>query len=82
VWSTQVTQLILSEAPPVLQITAAGTNALLSWPTNEIGFTLQSSPVLAPATWSPVTNAVSIAGDQNVVAVSLTQAMLFFRLAR
>ena len=82
-WSTQVTELIVSEVPPLLQITEVGTNAVLSWSTNDIDFTLVSATNLAPAAvWSPVNNPISIVGDQNTMTVAANKASQFFRLRR
>jgi hypothetical protein len=83
VWSTQVTELIVSEVPPLLQLTKAGTNAVLSWSTNDFGFTLMSTTNLAPnPVWSPVTNPISIVADQNTVTVAANKGNQFFRLKR
>jgi hypothetical protein len=82
-WSTQVTELIVSEVPPLLQITEAGTNAVLSWSTNDIDFALLSTTNLAPnAMWSSVTDSVSIVGSQNTVTVAANNTRQFFRLKR
>lgn len=83
VWSTQVTELIVSETPPLLSISRAGLNIFLSWPTNDFGFAVQSSSSLASGTtWSPVTNPVTIAGSRNSVTISSTDNARFFRLIR
>ena len=83
IWSTQVTELIVTETPPVLNLAVTGNASQLSWPTNEIGFSLQST-TNAPggAVWSPVTNAVAIVGDQNVVTTTNNVGAQFFRLIR
>jgi hypothetical protein len=82
-WSTQVTELIVSVVPPLLQIAEAGTNAVLSWPTNDIDFALVSAPNLTPNTgWSAVTNSVTIVGNQNTVTVAANNTRQFFRLKR
>jgi hypothetical protein len=83
VWSTQVTEMIVSESAPLLSISKIGANAFLSWPTNDIGFTLQSSGTPLPsAAWSAVTNAVSVAGSRNSVMVNPRETTRFFRLIR
>jgi hypothetical protein len=82
-WSTQVTELIVSDVPPLLQIAEAGTNAVLSWSTNDIDFALVSATNLAPnVVWSAVTNSVSIVGNQNTVTVAANKTRQFFRLKR
>jgi hypothetical protein len=83
IWSTQVTELIVSEAPPVLAIVRSGANMVLSWPTNSIGFTLESAASISPGSlWSAVTNSVSVAGDQNAVSLPSDDPTQFFRLKR
>jgi len=82
-WSTQVTEMIVAETPPVLKIVRTGNTAQLSWSTNDIGFTLQSGTNLAPTiVWSDVTNAVFVLGNQNTVSVTTSNAAQFFRLMR
>ena len=39
---------------PLLTITPAGTNVIVSWPSPSTGFGLEETPGLNPATWSPV----------------------------
>jgi hypothetical protein len=82
IWSTQVTEMIVSEPPPVLQIASASTNVLLTWPTNAFDFSLESSPAVIPAVWSPVTDAISIIGNLNTVTLPSTNSLRFFRLKR
>jgi len=60
--------------PPPLFIGLAGTNAVLTWPTNVTGFNLQSATNLnAPVIWSAV-------GGQYMVTNPITGRMKFFRL--
>ncbi len=41
---------------PLLSIGRAGTNLVITWPTNSAGFTLQSTPRLVPLAWTNVTS--------------------------
>ena len=83
IWSTQVTEVIVSETLPNLTILPTGTNIVLSWPTNDFGFSLQAASSIAPSVaWSPMTNPVVVAGTLNTVSVSASDALRFFRLAR
>jgi hypothetical protein len=69
--------------PPKLTITACGTNVILSWPTNAVGFTLQSTTnVLSPASW--VTNSVApvIVNGQNNVTNPISGPQQFYRLVQ
>jgi uncharacterized repeat protein (TIGR03803 family) len=60
--------------PPPLFIAQAGTNVLLSWPTNSGGFSLQSATNLAPpVTWSGLSG-------QYAVTNPITGRQRFFRL--
>jgi hypothetical protein len=83
IWSTQITELQLSQQPPSLQIASASANVVLSWPTNDVGFALQSATnLLAGTFWSPVTNQISVVGNQNSVTVSANGILQFFRLKK
>ncbi len=63
--------------PPTLRITRTGDTVTLSWPAEATGFTLEASPTLAPATWTPVEG---VSG--NSVTVPLSGQSRFFRLRR
>jgi hypothetical protein len=51
--------------PPQLNIVRSGTNVILTWSTNDAGFSLQSSPALSgsftniPAVTTPYTNPIT-----------------------
>jgi uncharacterized repeat protein (TIGR03803 family) len=69
--------------PPPLTIIHSGPNAILTWPTNVVGFTLESTTNLGPsAVW--VTNAVLpvILGSQNTVTNPLSAPQQFYRLTQ
>lgn len=84
VWSTAITEMIVTEIPPKLGLTVSGGVLQLSWPTNEIGYQLQSTTNLAAPTaaWTLVSNALATVSDQYVVPVTNTAAHQFFRLIR
>jgi hypothetical protein len=65
---------------PQLQIQVAGTNALLSWPTNASGFSLQQALTLTGGSWKPVTNAPVQSGSANQVTLPLAGSAAFYRL--
>ena len=68
---------------PELAITPAGGDVVLTWPANEAGFSLQSSPALAPAqTWSPVSPLPVAANSQFAVTNAATGQELFYRLTQ
>jgi len=73
----------LFSSPAQLTTIPSGTNVILAWPTNAVGFILQSTTnLVSPAVWS--TNSptpVAIAG-QNTVTNLLTGVQKFYRLVQ
>ncbi len=82
IWSTQITQLIVT-TPPALAIVPSGINVLVSWPLYASSYQLFSATSLAPpAAWSsvtqqPVTNDLVIS-----VTIPHTGSSKFFRLQK
>ena len=68
--------------PPVLDITRAGTNAVISWPTSIANYQLQSKPALEAAQWTSVTAAVSTNGRRRMISVPAIADSQFFQLRR
>jgi formylglycine-generating enzyme required for sulfatase activity len=68
--------------PPILLgIAEQNSNLVFTWPTNEFGFVLQSSPNLgAAAVWSTNLPSPVFAGGQNVVTNPISGSRMFFRL--
>ncbi len=66
--------------PPVLNIAPSSTNVALSWPTNDTGYQLESSPALLPATWTPVPGTPAIAGNRFTVTNGPATGIRFYRL--
>ncbi len=64
---------------PTLSITTVGSNVEISWPTNATGYTLYSSPAVAPTTWTSV-GAGTISGGNYVVTSPVSAAPKFYRL--
>jgi len=61
----------------------SGTNLILTWPTNAIGFTLQTAASLqSPAGWVDITASPSVVGAQFNVTNAMMGASQFYRLAR
>jgi hypothetical protein len=60
--------------PPQLALIRSGSNVVLTWPANAVGFTLQSAPEITgtftnlPAATSPYTNPIS--GTQQFYRLS------------
>jgi RHS repeat-associated protein len=68
---------------PRLSWSGVGKTLTLSWPASATGYLLQSTSNLAGAvTWNPVTNSVTVDGDQNTVTVDITSQGRFFRLKK
>jgi uncharacterized repeat protein (TIGR01451 family) len=65
---------------PVLSLRLSGTNVLVSWMTNNVGFALQSSGVVAPPAWSYVSNAPAVTAGLYLVSLPNTSTWRFFRL--
>lgn len=61
--------------PPALSISRTGDSVTISWPGDATGFTLESTPALAPAAWTPVSG---VTGNSATVPVSGDAR--FFRL--
>ena len=57
-----------------VDVSLTNSNAVISWPVAPTGFQLQSATSLnPPVSWTSVTNAVTIANNQNVVIVARRQ---------
>ena len=69
------------EVIPTLSILPAGSQLLLSWPTNAPGFTLQTTPTLGSAeSWADVPTTPALVGDQYVVTNTSPGGGGFYRL--
>ena len=69
--------------PPTLSLSQAGGQIILSWPTNQAGFTLQSAVNLGPsAAWMDVADLPAILGLQFVVTNTVSDAARFYRLKK
>jgi hypothetical protein len=73
---------IVMQPVPSLRVRIAGANVMLSWPTNTIGFSLQTATNLNAASWVAVTNAPAIVSTNYSVALSAAGRIQFFRLKR
>jgi hypothetical protein len=69
--------------PVYLSARQSGSELILSWPTNAVGFTLQSNlnPTL-PATWIDSTNAPATVGAQFTVTNTIVASGQFYRLKK
>ena len=68
-------------AQPALGIIKTNNQCLLYWPSNAMGFVLQSTTNLASPAWAPVTDAIPATyGFQIAMAVTNAPSARFFRL--
>ena len=67
---------------PSLQIAQASGAAVLHWPFSATGFTLESTPAIAPTAWTGVPDPWSIVAGQNYVTNAPANAPKFYRLRR
>jgi hypothetical protein len=67
--------------PPRLTLIPYGSNIILTWPTNAVGFTVQSATNLgSTAAWVTNSPAPVVIGGQNVVINPLSGPQQFYRL--
>jgi len=77
-----VTTVVQNPAGPMLKITQAGNNVVLSWSANATGYYLQSKTVLAATgAWSSVTNVPVIVSGTCYVTNAITGSSKFYRLS-
>ena len=79
------TVAIIGYPPPVptLEARAMGHELILSWSTNAVGFTVQSTPDLTPpATWIDFPAAPSVIGGQFNATTAFSNSAQFFRLRK
>jgi hypothetical protein len=69
-------------SPPSLSVSAAGTNAVLTWPWSPTIYTLQETSSLSPATWTNVTATEWITNTTVWTSLDTSSGAAYFRLAR
>jgi hypothetical protein len=78
----QFAAMLVAPAPrPVLSITQAGTQIILSWPTNASGFTLEATPSLSAPAWTAA-GTPTVVADRYQVTNSLVGVAKFYRLRK
>jgi uncharacterized repeat protein (TIGR03803 family) len=70
------------EMPPVLTAVSDKGELLLSWPTNNVGWTMQTATDLGLSNWADSSELPAIVAGSYVVTNSMTNAIQFFRLHR
>src|SRR5208283_796145 len=72
----------ISLPTPQLTIIRVGTNAIVTWPTNALVFTLQSTTTLVPPTvWNDVSPLPVVVNGQNTVTNPISGTQQFYRLS-
>ena len=76
--------LIAVQTPgaPLLTITPAGSNFIISWPSASSGFGLQENPDLNPANWSAIPATNSDNGTIKSITLSAGAGNRYYRLAK
>jgi uncharacterized repeat protein (TIGR03803 family) len=70
-------------AAPQLRILSLGQNVILTWPTNETGYVLQSTTNLNPSPmWTPVSPSPVVLNGQNIVTNTIVGSQAFYRLSQ
>ena len=68
---------------PSLNARPSGNELLLSWPTNAVGFTLQSTLNLTtPVIWTDSTMSPEVMGARFTVTTTITGSARFYRLRK
>lgn len=81
-WSSYSAQTSFSTCGPVLDGTVKGTNLVFRWPTNSIGFSLQSTTNAALTNWSTANPAAVIANGAYTVSNGIGIGVRFYRLKK
>ncbi|MGH7968756.1 MAG: hypothetical protein ACREIC_08525, partial [Limisphaerales bacterium] len=68
--------------PVQLSIAAYGESLVLSWPTNLVGYTLESTTNLDSAVWTTNSPSPIIVNGQNTVTSAISRGQQFFRLTQ
>jgi hypothetical protein len=80
-YSYAVDNIVMQPIPSVaFQI--SGTDIIVSWPTNALGFSLQSATNLDIEDWTAITNAPIVIGTNYTITLSTTNQIQFFSLKR
>jgi sugar lactone lactonase YvrE len=69
-------------ARPRLRIELSGKNLVLSWSTSAAGFVLESSELLSPVIWTPVSPAPTVVGESYAATLPVSSGSKFYRLRK
>jgi alpha-tubulin suppressor-like RCC1 family protein len=80
--TTTPVELVPPPQPVINSISVVGANAVVAWPTNTVGFNLQSTTNLAsPVIWTTVSTPPSIVNNQFMVTNAMIGRAQFYRLS-
>ncbi|HEY2084374.1 MAG TPA: hypothetical protein VGI88_16455 [Verrucomicrobiae bacterium] len=74
--------LTITTAPVLLSIARQQTNAIVSWTNAAVGYTLQSTPALAPPGWTNVNIVPVVVDGYYTVTNPMTTSRAFYRLIK
>ncbi len=82
-WGTQITLISMATNRPSLSLTRTGSTVKLNWPlSTDPAYLLQSTTNLVTGVWTTLTNTPVISINQNIVTLTLTNKIVFFRLKK
>jgi hypothetical protein len=73
-------QVLQVAGAPILRIKLVGTNAIVSWPLNVTGFTVQETPSLTAPNWTSTPHKVVDTATEHTVTVPAAGIIKSFRL--
>ena len=74
---------VVPASPPPLTLTRSGANITLTWPSNAVIFTLQSTTNLVPpAVWDAVSPPPVVVNGQNTVTNTISGTRRFYGLSQ
>jgi hypothetical protein len=80
-WFGQVLPVSIIVSAPQLAVIRSGASLVLTWPTNALGFALQSTTNLGPsAAWTTNLPAPVVINGQNTVTIPVSNPQQFYRL--
>jgi hypothetical protein len=73
-------QVLQVAGAPILKIKLVGTNAIVSWPLNVTGFTLQETPSLTAPVWTSSPHKIVDTATEHTVTIPASGVIKCFRL--
>jgi hypothetical protein len=73
-------QVLQVAGAPILKITLVGSTAILSWPLNASGFTLEETTALGSGLWTSTPQSIVDTASEHTVTVPVLGTLKLFRL--